>query len=44
MTRKFSEKILKRWKMSDLGAEKWPLCMSEAKKICQELKLVRSFD
>lgn len=28
--------------MSDLGAQKWPLCMSEARKIVEELKLVKA--
>ncbi len=27
--------------MAELGMEKWPLCMAEAKKFVEELKLVR---
>ena len=27
--------------MAEFGVEKWPLCMAEAKKFVEELKLVR---
>ena len=32
----------KTWRMAEIGIEKWPLCMAEAKKFVTELKLVNS--